>query len=138
MNRLDFQAIADLRIAEAQRLMQSPPMPDGAYYLAGYAIECALKACIARLTNQGDFPDKQFAQDCFTHSIERLVKLAGLKAQRDADTDANPDLEANWSVVKDWTEESRYERNSEAGATALIEAITNAANGVLPWIKVRW
>ncbi|MGL4551214.1 MAG: DNA-binding protein [Gemmataceae bacterium] len=138
MNRLDFQAIADVRIAEARRLVEAPPMPDGAYYLAGYAVECALKACIARLTNQGDFPDKQFAQECFTHSVERLVKLAGLKDERDADANANPDLEANWSVVKDWTEESRYGRNTEAKAKALIEAVVNAANGVLPWIKARW
>lgn len=118
--------------------MEAPAMPDGGYYLAGYAVEFALKACIARLTNQGDFPDKQFAQDCFTHSIERLVKLAALKPQRDADAAANSYLEANWIVVKDWTEESRYEQNTEADAKSLIEAITNVTNGVLPWIKARW
>jgi hypothetical protein len=138
VNRLEFQVLADLRIAEAQRLMQAPPMPEGAYYLAGYAVECALKACIALLINQHDFPDKKFAQDCFTHSIEQLVKLAGLKTQRDLDASANPDLETNWGVVKDWTEESRYHRKSEAEATALIDAITNDANGVFSWIKARW
>ena len=29
-----------------------------AYYISGYAIECALKACIARKTNQDDFPPR--------------------------------------------------------------------------------
>jgi HEPN domain-containing protein len=138
VNRVELQALAELRIAEAQRLMQAPAMPDGAYYLAGYAVECGLKACIARLTNQGDFPDKQFAQECFTHSIEQLLKAAGLKAQRDADTDVNADLETNWIVVKDWTVESRYERSTEPEAKALIEAVTHAVNGVLPWIRARW
>jgi hypothetical protein len=138
VHRLELRVLAELRIAEAQRLMQAPPMPDGAYYLAGYAVECALKACIARLTNQGDFPDKQFAQECFTHSVEQLVRASGLKAERDADASANPGLEANWSVVKDWTVESRYERSSEAEAMALLEAVTDATNGVLPWIKARW
>jgi hypothetical protein len=138
VNRDDLKALTDLRIAEAQRLMQAPAMPDGAYYLAGYAVECALKACIANLTKEGDFPNKKFAIECHTHAIEQLVKAAGLKAQRDADAAANVDLEANWSIVKDWTEESRYRRNDETKAKALIEAITHATNGVLPWIKSHW
>ncbi|MBI0577948.1 HEPN domain-containing protein [Neobacillus cucumis] len=32
---------------------------DGAYYLSGYVIECALKACIAKYTKEFDFPDKK-------------------------------------------------------------------------------
>jgi hypothetical protein len=126
-------------VKEAERLLEAPAMPEGAYYLAGYAVECALKAYIARLTKAGDFPDKQFAFECYTHSIEKLVKAAGLKDQRDAAAVANADLEANWSIVKDWTEESRYEwKVGEAKAKALLEAISHAANGVLPWIKSRW
>jgi len=46
--------------------------------------------------------------------------------------------EVNWGVVKDWTEESRYERKTQAQAQQLIAAITDAAHGVLPWIKQRW
>lgn len=61
MNKTDLEQLADLRLAEAAALLgATPPMPDGAYYLAGYAIECALKACIAKLTAQHDFPDKNF------------------------------------------------------------------------------
>lgn len=138
MNRTELQELANLRIAEAERLMQSPPMPEGAYYLAGYAVECALKACIARRTKAEDFPDKQLAQECFTHSMEQLLKLAGLKDQRDADAAANPDLKANWGTVKDWSVESRYERITVAKAELLLKAVTDAKNGVLPWIKARW
>ncbi|MBY0526348.1 MAG: hypothetical protein K2R98_23340 [Gemmataceae bacterium] len=72
------------------------------------------------------------------HSIEKLVRAAGLTAQRDADAPAGSDLAYNWSIVKDWTESSRYERNTEPEAKALIDAVTHAANGVLPWIKARW
>src|SRR5206468_11481018 len=115
VNRLELRQLAEDRIADAAILLAAGRW-SGAYYLAGYAVECALKACIARLTNQDDFPDKKFASDCYTHSIEQLVKLAGLKVQRDADATANPDLEANWGIVKDWTEEGRYERNTEADA----------------------
>lgn len=138
MSRDDLRALADLRILEAQRLMQAPILPDGAYYLAGYAIECALKACIAGRIPAHQFPDKDFAQECFTHSIEKLVKAAGLKEARDAATTANDDLAIHWMIVKDWTEVRRYRRTDEADALALIQAITDANHGVLQWIKAHW
>ena len=132
------QQLADVRIDEAAVLL-AQGKHDGAYYLAGYAVECGLKACIARLTSQDDYPPKpKFIHDYYSHEIERLVKIAGLTAQRDADAGADPDLEANWQVVKDWSEESRYERRTKAQAQQLIAAITDVAHGVLPWIKQRW
>jgi hypothetical protein len=61
VNRADFQTLADIRLAEARDLLAlNPPRPDGAYYLAGYAVECALKACIARGYAQHDWPEKGF------------------------------------------------------------------------------
>ncbi len=138
MNRNDFKELAEVRIDEANALFAAGKY-DGAFYLAGYAVECALKACAAKLTNEHDFPPKpKSIHDYYSHEIEKLLKTAGLTAARDSDAAADPDLEANWSVVKDWTEESRYERKSEAQARRLIEAVTDAAHGVLPWIKQRW
>jgi HEPN domain-containing protein len=138
MNRNHFQQLADVRIDEAAVLLAQGKI-DGAYYLAGYAVECGLKACLARRTNQHDFPPKpKFIHDYYSHDIERLLKTADLTAQRDADAAADPDLEANWGMVKDWSEESRYERKTQAQAQQLIAAITDAAHGVLPWIKQRW
>ena len=41
-----------------------------------------------------------------------------------------------WEIVKDWSEQSRYEIGKiEKDATDLYKAI---AKGVLPWIKARW
>jgi hypothetical protein len=45
VNRAEFQKLADLRAREAGVLLAARCY-DGAYYLAGYAVECALKACI--------------------------------------------------------------------------------------------
>jgi len=138
MNRNHFQQLAEVRIGEAEVLLNQGKT-DGAYYLAGYSVECGLKACLSKLTNQGDFPPKPNSiRDYYSHAIETLLKTAGLTAQRDADSAADPDLEVNWGVVKDWTEESRYERKTQAEAQQLIAAITDAAHGVLPWIKQRW
>lgn len=139
MNRKDFQELADVRVAEATALLSlAAPMPDGAYYLGGYAVECALKACIAKLVDRHDFPDKQFVNDSHSHNLESLLKLAGLRPARDADAFANSALAQNWSVVANWNERSRYERRSQIDAQKLLEAITHSTNGVLPWIKVRW
>ena len=137
MNRQNFQQLADVCTDEARVLLQNG-MHHGVYYLAGYAVECGLKACIAKLTNQYDFPDKAFAQKCFTHVIEELVALAGLKAQRDADAAANPALLQNWATVRDWTEASRYMLKTAAEAQALCDAIADAQSGVLPWLKQYW
>jgi len=51
--------------------------------LAGYAVECALKACIAKLTQQHDFPpERKFIEDCYSHEIDKLLRASGLTAQR--------------------------------------------------------
>jgi HEPN domain-containing protein len=105
MNRSDFQQLADVRIEEAQLLLAQQKY-DGAYYLAGYAVECALKFCIAKLTNEHDYPDKDFASSCYTHNLQRLLRLAQLAEQRSADAAVDVDFEANWSVVANhWTED---------------------------------
>jgi hypothetical protein len=140
---MDLQQLADVRILEATALLTLPAsMPDGAYYLAGYAVECALKSCIAKLNNQFDWPEKSFVSECHTHDLFVLVRLAGLEAARTADAAANPALARNWSIMKDWNERSRYERHSHAKAQRMIDAVTDAvtdkANGVLPWIKAHW
>lgn len=102
MNKTQLEQIAELRPAEAGALLSmSPPMPDAAYDLAGDSVECALKACIAKLTAQHDFPDKNFAAKCFTHKAEALVPLAGLETARAAAVAKDAKLAANWLVVKD-------------------------------------
>jgi hypothetical protein len=113
-------------------------MPDGAYYLAGYAVECALKACITRRYAQYDWPDRGFVADCHTHKLLTLVNLAGIEAQRAADAAADIALGTNWQIVKDWGEHSRYERHSLVKARRMFDAVDNNANGVLSWIKARW
>jgi hypothetical protein len=55
-----------------------------------------------------------------------------------ADLQQNADLGLNWQHVKDWSETARYEQKTEAQARRLFEAVTDAANGVLPWIRARW
>ncbi len=74
MNRAELQRLANERIQDARALLAARRW-SAAYYLAGYAVECALKACIAKLMKAEDFPDKSFAEKCWTHDLDRLVVL---------------------------------------------------------------
>jgi hypothetical protein len=52
-----LQRLAKERVAEAKILLAARKW-SGAYYLVGYAVEFALKACIAKRVKAEDFPDK--------------------------------------------------------------------------------
>ncbi len=137
VNRAELQRLAKERISDAKVLLVAHHWSAG-YYLAGYAVECALKACIAKLMKSEEFPDKKFAEKCWTHNLPQLLDLAGLKADFEASLKADPDLLDNWDAVKEWTEESRYARTTKAKAENLYEAITDKKHGVLSWLKRRW
>jgi HEPN domain len=138
VTKAEFQELAELRLAEAKVLLDQGQW-DGAYYLAGYAVELALKACIIKTLLATDaFPAKDFSKDCYTHAVERLVVLAKLDGARKTATAADPDLSTNWGLAKDWSEEKRYHRIEKTDAEALYTAIADDVHGVLPWIKTQW
>jgi HEPN domain-containing protein len=138
MNRSDFQELSQIRIEEAKALLDSG-LYGGAYYLAGYAVECAVKACIARLTKEHDFPDKEVVNKSWTHKLSQLIDVAGLEKERSEKSRVDKEFELRWGVVKDWSEESRYwTRTGEKEARQLYEAITDPKFGVLLWLRHRW
>ena len=134
MNRNDFRALARLRLREA-RALRDRSLWSGCYYLSGHAVECALKACIARSTKRYDFPEKKRVQDSHTHDLGALLKLAGLAATLPRDATAHPTIGLNWSVVKDWSVETRYNQSVTA-QTALD--LYRAAAGVISWLRQYW
>jgi hypothetical protein len=103
-----------------------------------------LKACIARQTNQDDFPPKDAAK-YYVHDIKDLRdklgrKSPGLESQWEADERADAELAANWATVKDWTEEARYEPRgwTQQQAEVLLNAISDPEHGVLQWLRRYW
>lgn len=135
--RKDFQRLTLVRIAESKTLFDCGHY-SGAYYLGGLSIECALKACIAKLTQKFEFPDQTRAKNAFSHSLEGLLKLSQLESSMKAAMSANITLATNWSTVKDWKVESRYEVISAQAAHDLYQAASARRNGVLTWIKKHW
>lgn len=137
VNRAEFQQLAEDRLRDAEVLLQASRW-SGAYYLAGYAVECALKSCIAKLTREHDFPNKTFAQSCYTHNIESLVGLADLTAQRDRDAEIDGALDSNWQIVKEWNEAARYDQKSQETVELLFQAIADGEHGVMQWLRIHW
>jgi len=78
MNKTDLEQLVDIRVAEAEVLLRNGNY-QGAYYLIGYSLECAFKACISKQVRQFDFPNKQLATQSHTHKLTDLLGVAGLK-----------------------------------------------------------
>ena len=137
MNRSDLQRLSNARLREARILFRAGEH-GGAYYLAGYAVECALKACIAKRTQRFDFPDKSRVMQSYTHNLRELFKLAELNDHLETAKKESRNFAAGWDEICKWTEESRYSARTRNDAEAILDAIAGRKDGVLQWIKHYW
>lgn len=137
MTKGDLEQLAEMRLNDAVFLLQSNRC-SSAYYLAGYAVELAVKACIAKLIQADTIPDKSFINAIYVHKLDNLLATAGLKPAFDIDTRADPDFAAYWAIASNWSEESRYAMWDPFAARSLIEAISEPNHGVFRWVKQHW
>jgi HEPN domain-containing protein len=138
LNRTILQTLAESRLEDGRILLVNGQWT-GAYYLTGLAVECALKACLARAVKEHDYPDKRFVNGMYQHDLQNLIGLdAALLAALQADMALDSKLDANWSTVKDWDDEKRYDIVEEQEAKGLYEATVEAGSGVMSWIRGKW
>jgi HEPN domain-containing protein len=137
--RVTFQKLAQLRIDEAKVLFRHGQF-SGAYYLAGYAIECALKAAIAKQFRAEEIPDKALVNEIYKHDFSKLLGLAGLESELNAARRADPELDRRWSIVKNWTEQARYIIWTDKDAGSIIDGVAGdgRAEGLFQWLTARW
>ena len=136
ISKSDLKALSDLRIQEAKVLLENKQY-SGAYYIAGYSVELALKACISSNFRADFLPDKKFVEKIYNkgHDLSNLIVLAGLRDDLDSEVKINPHFLGNWGVLNEWNEESRYRLWDAINANSLYEAITHPTNGILQWLK---
>ena len=134
---MELQELSTVRLKEAHALLERG-LSDGAFYLAGYAVECALKACIAKGTLRGEFPDKKKVESSHSHNLLQLRKVAGLDEAFSAQAAGDAEFRANWDYVQSWSEQSRYVKHPAEAARALLEAVGDRRHGVVSWLKKRW
>ena len=138
MNKTDLQILVEIRVKEATVLLENECY-QGAYYLLGYALECAFKACITKQVRENDFPNKQLANASHTHKLSELLGVAGLKQKLSEQENQDENFKLNWAVAKDWSEAARYDPViEETKVKDFFEAITNDQSGVLKWLKNWW
>jgi HEPN domain-containing protein len=137
VDRRDLQELAKVRLKEATALLKLG-LFDGAYYLAGYSVECALKACVAKGTQRYEFPDKKKVESSHSHNLRELIRVAGLDDARVEQASKDPDFRTNWDIVQSWSEQSRYRRHSPEAAQDLLDAVGDRRHGVISWIKLHW
>lgn len=137
LGRDDLRALATSKVNDAILLFRAARYSNS-YYLFGYGAELALKARIARVFSGETIPDRKFVNDIHTHDLDRLVALAGLKELLEEARNASPLLDANWSSVSDWSEETRYDIVDVFRATAMHDAMIGAKDGVFEWLQNNW
>ncbi len=137
LSKGDLQKLAGMRLEDAIVLLRNN-RPSSAYYLSGYSVELAIKACIASLYQADSIPEKAFVNATYTHNLNSLISTAGLSQELKADTRRNPDLAANWAIATKWNEQSRYQFWDIIAAATIINSISDNKNGVFQWVRNRW
>jgi HEPN domain-containing protein len=139
MTRKDLQELARLRLREAEALYKAR-LYDGSVYVAGYAVELALKARICRVLRVKEFPlDGSLGRIFKVHDLEQLTVLAGFSTQ--IDVRKNKDLFDNWSRAVEWSPEQRYRPSGQYDAPAarlILDSLMSKPNGVFAWLTKRW
>jgi HEPN domain-containing protein len=131
VTRNDFKRLARLRLKEVNSLLDAGHH-SGAYYLCGYVVEYALKACIAKRARRYDFPlDPDTVRKCYSHNYDNLVKAAEVGQELVNQVAADSAFKKNWTIVSQWSEQTRYEVTTELEARRLFEAVSDPAHGVL-------
>lgn len=97
-----------------------------------------IKACIAKSTEEYEFPDLRRVAESWKHNLAELLNTAGLKPELERQRKIDQQFEANWLTVKDWSVDSRYEKKTQQEAESIFTAATEAAHGVLQWLGVYW
>ncbi|MFZ0277806.1 MAG: HEPN domain-containing protein [Candidatus Sulfotelmatobacter sp.] len=137
--RKDLQELSRLRLREAEALYKAH-LYDGCAYLAGYAVELALKARICRLLQLREYPlTGELGRAFKVHSLDQLKVLAGLSAK--IDVKKNKELFDNWSKAVEWDPEQRYDTPGKYNASkvkAILDGLTDKPNGVFTWLTKRW
>lgn len=138
-NPNDIRTLADWRYEEAENLSKIG-YHDGAFYLAGYAVELCLKAKICETLGVTDFysshvPRSDLSKTFLIHNLERLILLSGLYPKFEAEKVNDIVFNAHWERVKSWSEKSRYDNKGthlQTDTNQFLESVKI----LITWIKM--
>lgn len=130
ITRQELRRIARCRLAEARALYKNGKY-DGAAYLAGYAIEAALKARICQTLQWNGYPETRREFDNYlsfrTHDLVVLLTLTNVENR------IKTRHWLAWTRIKTWNPEIRYRRIGSVTQQDAFEMLEAAAE-LLPKI----
>lgn len=142
-------SLAGQRLEEA-KILYANNMVDGAFYLAGYAVELTLKAKCCNLfgiPNLYDDEDKSLnsisgigdlRKLLKTHNLSLLLVCSGLKNKFDVEKANNKDIAITNSLLFNcWDENARYKPcgHKDSKDVGKLLTLLDGDNGLLKWIR---
>ena len=121
----DWIIVAEQRLADARAILKERPDSVGSVYMAGYAIECALKGLLQK---RGIASPKRGQEG---HDLMGLLKTSGLRM-----SEINDPKGIKTFFIQEWTTDWRYETSLPNGGMELSELVEGAAQ-LLGWIKLQ-
>jgi HEPN domain-containing protein len=131
--RADLQQIAEAKLEDARVLFERGRYSN-AYYLAGYAVEIGLKACIAKQVQAETMPTPDTLNKFFQHDLKSLVALAGLTEDLNGQQQKDKAFASNWAIAAEWDPQTRYEDKGKDEAKDLIDSVSV----LMEWIRLHW
>ena len=138
-NHQELRDISKARLRTAKILLDNSDF-DGAIYMMGYVLECALKAIICKRLNLPSYPDKGGSKDIEnifkTHKFDILLTLSGM--ENDFSLKSPKRRYENWSELTKWSTDIRYEpvgTRTRAEAERMYNALVGKPHGIITWIK---
>ncbi|MDR0703554.1 MAG: HEPN domain-containing protein [Planctomycetaceae bacterium] len=137
------------RLDEARILYENKKF-DGAFYLAGYAVELVLKVRICDLFNIPHLFEEsgqsinnitgisELRRSVKIHNLQILLVYSGLKKEFDIKVRDDPDFEIiNSLLIQKWSEQSRYHLTGTIPPPIIqqvLELLGNRERGILQWL----
>jgi HEPN domain-containing protein len=101
-----------------------------ALFHVGSATECALKALIMQRERLNNWPARDMRPELWTHSLWRLIRIAGVEL------DPNDEGAASWHVVLNWDRNQAYDPKPMPRKVARQwVAAAFDEEGVVTWIR---
>ena len=135
-NYEDFKILSDRYRKSAESLFNAEQF-DVAYYLAGYSVECLLKAIICKRLGPNEYPPSNVNSTHYTHSVEQLTKTAGIEKDLEFEKGKSSELKKSYMVLKDWDPKIlRYDSSSlgKEKAKNYVDEIKNE-KGFIVWLN---
>lgn len=118
-------AVARERGADADAMLSSRASSIGPFYMAGYAVECAIKGC---LQHKGV---RRPASGQEGHNLKGLWKKAGFRLADLKDPDGRKSF-----FIQQWSTDLRYQANYSPNAPN-SEDLVKAVRGLVGWIQAQ-